>query len=145
MKKYLYILILGFIALLNATYLSYKAYYFKFIDPMGLSSFCDFSATASCTEVLRHPLSNVFSIPFPWIAMVVYPIILALAYFGYKNKTLKHAKIIQVLSFMGILFNGFIIYREAMYIHAYCVLCLMCTAIIISIFTISTIMLRKAK
>lgn len=145
MKKYLWIIALSGLAIINAAYLSYKAYYFRYIGGLAFDSPCDINSTMSCTEVLKHPLANVFGIPFPWIALVVYPVLLGLAVWGYKKRNYRAAKIIQVLSAMGMMFNAFIIYREVVYIRAYCILCLMCTAIIVSIFAISTYMLKARK
>ena len=142
MKKSLIIAILSFIAIFNATYLSYKAYQFMYTGSVS-SSFCDLSQTSSCTEVLKHPLSRVFGIPFPWIALVVYPLLFALATAAYKSNKILYIKIIQKLSFLGMLFNGFIIYREVFYIYSYCLLCLMCTAIIVTIFSLSTSEIKK--
>lgn len=144
MKKYLSILLLSFIAFINASYLSYKAYIF-IKDPLGLTSLCDINKIASCSEVLRHPLSQIFGIPFPWIALLVYPVIFALAFWGYKSKNIFAAKAIAALSFGGVLFNGFIIYREIRFIHAYCLLCLMCSAIILAIHLLSWKILCDAK
>ncbi len=138
-------MVLALIALINAVYLSYKAYYFRYVDPLGLTSICDFSKVNSCSEVLRRPLANVFSIPFPWIALVVYPILLGLAWYGYKQQSYVQAKILATLSFLGMCFNGFIIYREIAFIHAYCLLCLMCTAIIVSIFFLSLSLIKEGK
>lgn len=145
MKKYRIIIFLSAIALVNAAYLSYKAYFFRYIDPQGLTSFCDFSAFNSCSEVLRHPLSSVFGIPFPWVALAVYPILLGLAWYGYKHQSYTEAKALAILSFMGMCFNGFIIYREIFFIKAFCLLCFICTLIIISIFFLSLSLLREAK
>ncbi len=144
-NKFLIIIGLSFFAFINATYLSYKAYFFRFIDPQGLSSFCDVSGTFSCTEVLRHPLSLVFGISFPWVAFIVYPVLFMIAYFGYraKGKYISHAKTLVVLSAIGTLFNGFIIYREIVFIHAYCLLCLLCTVMIVSIFALSVSIIRR--
>lgn len=145
MKKYRIIIILAVVAFVNAAYLSYKAYYFRYIDPAGLTSLCDFSQFNSCSEVLRHPLSNVFGIPFPWVAFVVYPILLGLAWYGYKHQSYVQAKVLAVLSFLGMCFNGFIIYREIFFIKAFCLLCFICTLIIISIFFLSLSILKEAK
>ena len=145
MNRYRTIIILSCIALVNAAYLSYKAYFFRYIDPQGLTSFCDFSAFNSCSEVLRHPLSSVFSIPFPWVALVVYPVLLGLAWYGYRRRSYMQAKILAVLSFMGMCFNGFIIYREIFFIKAFCLLCFICTLIIISIFFLSLSILKESK
>lgn len=145
MKQYRIIIILSAIALVNAIYLSYKAYFFRYIDPLGLTSFCDFSSVNSCSEVLRHPLSNVFGIPFPWVALVVYPVLLGLAWYGYANRSYLQAKLIAAMSFLGICFNGFIIYREILYIKAFCLLCFMCTLIIVAVFFLSLSLLRETK
>lgn len=145
MKQYRTIIILAAVAIVNAAYLSYKAYFFRYIDPMGLTSFCDFSKVNSCSEVLRHPLSNVFGIPFPWVALVVYPIILGVAWYGYKHQSYLQAKIIATLSFLGVCFNGFIIYREIFFIKAFCLLCFICTLIIITIFILSLKMVKESK
>ncbi len=145
MRKYQAIIILSAIALVNAAYLSYKAYFFRYIDPLGLSSFCDFSTFNSCSEVLRHPLSNVFGMSFPWAALLVYPVLLGLAWYGYKQQSYAQAKVLAVLSFLGICFNGFIIYREIFFIHAFCLLCFMCTLIIISIFCLSLSLVKEGR
>jgi len=145
MKKYLIIVGLSAVALVNAAYLSYKAYFFRYVDPMGLTSFCDFSKFNSCSEVLRHPLSNVFGIPFPWVALAVYPVLLGLAWYGYKHQSYAQAKILAVLSFLGVCFNSFIIYREIFFIKAFCLLCFICTLIIITIFILSLKMVKESK
>lgn len=145
MKQYRLIVVLSVIAIVNAAYLSYKAYFFRYIDPSGLTSFCDFSSFNSCSEVLRHPLSNVFGIPFPWVALIVYPILLGLAWYGYRHQSYVQAKIIAILSFLGMCFNGFIIYREVLFIKAFCLLCFICTLIIIAIFFLSLSLVKEAK
>lgn len=145
MRQYRTIIILAAIALVNAAYLSYKAYYFHYVDPLGLSSFCDFSTFNSCSEVLRHPLSSVFGVPFPWVALLVYPILLSLAWYGYRHQSYAQAKILATLSFLGMCFNGFIIYREIFFIKAFCLLCFICTLIIISIFFLSLSLVREGK
>ncbi len=141
-NKYLLIVVLCLVALVNAVYLSYEAYLYMYTG-VEVSSVCDLSQSISCSEVLKSPYSRVFGIPFPWIALAVYPILLALAYMGYRTKEISYAKVIQVLAFCGMLFNFFIIYREIFYIYAYCILCLICTLIIVSVFGISTSIIRK--
>ncbi len=142
-NKFLLIQVLSIIAFINAAYLSYKAYFVRFVDPVGLTSFCDFSSTFACTDVLRHPLSQVFGISFPWIALAVYPVIFIIAFLGHKHRGALYVNALAVISFLGMLFNGFIIYREAMFIHTYCLLCLLCTVIIVSIFGISVSMIKR--
>lgn len=136
---------LAVVAIVNAGYLSYKAYGYHFAGQSELSTVCDAFGAGSCSDVLRNPLSLVFGIPFPFIALVVYPILFCIAWYGHCRVSTMPAKVLAVLSAMGIGFNGFIIYREIFFIHQYCLLCLMCTVIIISIFILSFSMLRPSE
>lgn len=137
-KKYTIILILALVALGNAVYLSAKAY--QLLNPVEgvtVSSGCDINATLSCTNVIIHPDTMIAGIPFPYLAVIVYPIIILLTLWGLKVATNKPAKIINWVALGGILFNGYIIFQEVFFIHAYCILCIICTAIIVSIFGIT--------
>lgn len=137
-KKYIIILVLALIALGNAIYLSSKAY--QLLHPVPgviVKSACDINATMSCTNVIVHPGTMIAGIPFPYLAMIVYPIIILLALWGLKVATNKPAKIINWVALGGILFNGYIISQEVLYIHAYCLLCLICAGIIVTIFGIT--------
>ncbi len=147
MKKYLFIIVLACIAIVNAAYLSLKAYEIsQGVDPSAtislLTAVCDINDTFSCTDALADPLSRPFGIPFPYIALVVYPVLLIIALVGYLKRSYTYAKALAVLSFLGICFNGYIITMETFYIRAYCPLCLFCSAIIITIFITSLLILR---
>ena len=88
MKKYLIILVLALIGVLNAAYLSYHAYDFWFganADALRMLP-CDISATFSCSDILSNPRSLIFGIPFPMIALVVYPILSLLALTGWLTQ-----------------------------------------------------------
>lgn len=142
-NKFLAIQILSALAFMNATYLSYKAYFVRFVDPNNLTSFCDVSKLFTCSDVLRHPLSQIYGVSFPWIAMLVYPIIFSISFFGYKKMSPRYGKMLAAVSFLGVMFNGFIMYRETMFIHSYCLLCFICTLIIVSIFVLAISITRK--
>jgi uncharacterized membrane protein len=82
-NKYILILVLALIALGNAAYLSYTAY--QLLHPVAgvvVSSACDISKTLSCSNVIVHPDTMIAGIPFPYLALVVYPIITLLAIWG---------------------------------------------------------------
>ncbi len=138
MKKYLAIVFLSIIAFANAGYLTNQAYYLKKTPiserPM---SFCDINQTFSCTTVLDSPYAEVFGLPFPLIALFVYPVIAIIAILGYRSGSTNHFKYLFAMGIGGALFNSFFIYREYMYIGAYCYLCLICSAIIVTIAIIS--------
>lgn len=140
MKKYIAIILLSLIAFINAGYLTNKAYFLKNTPvserPM---SFCDINQTFSCTTVLDSPYAEVFGLPFPLIALFVYPIIAFIAFLGYRAKSMNHFKYLLALGIGGTMFNSFFIFREYMYIGAYCYLCLICSAIIVTISVISAV------
>ena len=147
MKKYLFIAILAGIAIVNAAYLSWEAYQIVYLntDTARIFSICDINSTFSCTSALDSAYSRPFGIPFPFVALAVYPVLLLLALLGYIQRSYGYAKALAVLSFMGMCFNGYIIYMETFYIHAFCPLCLLCSAIIITIFITSLWILSEKK
>lgn len=138
MKKLLTICILSLIALTNASYLTRRAFEIK-----GWSSaegFCDLTNNLSCSNVLAAQEAWLGPIPFPAVAIAVYPIIFLIALWGIRRKKYSHAaNILTYLSMAGILFNSYFIMTEAIVIKAFCPLCLLCTWIIITIFVLSLI------
>ncbi len=148
MKKINYYFVIGllsFFGFLVASYLSYKACLIRFFEVENKTSFCDITQSFSCSDVLHSPYSQIFGVSFPWVAFFVYPILFGLVYMGYKTKNKIYILWVQRFSFLGICFNFFIIYREMFFIYSYCILCLICTAIIISIAILSTLILKEEK
>lgn len=133
-KIYLIILLLCIIAIGNASYLSYHAYAFWFAENAdALRNLpCDISSMFSCSDILKNSRALIFGIPFPMIALMVYPILAILAIIGYVKKSLTPMKIITVMALMGMCFNGYVIYQEII-VMIFCPLCAMCTLIIITI------------
>lgn len=144
MKKYSVIIALAAIAIINAGYLSYEAYQLHFGSGTA-STFCTLSSGLSCSGALSSPYALILGIPFPWIALVVYPVLLTIAWQGHKKSSYAHAKALAILSGLGICFNALVIYRETFLIHVYCPLCLLCTAIIISVFVLSLRLTSEGK
>lgn len=128
MKKLHVIVILCIVAIINAAYLTMQAY-----QQLSWPSFCDISDTLSCSSVFNHTASQIFGIPFPAIALVVYPVLLIVALLWTTKRISNHWTILRRLSLGGMVFNGYIIFQEAFVIKAFCPLCLLCTGIIITI------------
>jgi len=143
MNKLKSIIILAWIATFNAAYLTYEAYLLKFWENVN-KFICDVNSTFSCSSVFKEDFSWIFWIPFSLIALIVYPVIILIAYLWITGKIskLKAFNILALLSVGWILFNGYIIFNE-FFLKAYCLLCLMCTAIIISILLISLFWKRR--
>ena len=131
-KKLLIIIVLCIIAIFNAAYLTNLAY-----SELSGPSFCDINSTLSCNNVLVHPAAQIFGIPFPVIALIVYPILLLIAILGYTKTITSHWIQLRRLSLWWMLFNSYIIMQEAFVIKAFCPLCLLCTVIIIIIHTLT--------
>lgn len=123
-------MILSVIATLNAWYLTYTAY-----NPSE-ASFCDINAEYSCSMTMNTPETQIFGVPFPALALVVYPILFLIALRGRRKKSMKTFTILAILSACGILFNLYFIYQEYL-LGTYCPLCLLCSVIIITIFILS--------
>ncbi len=144
MKKLLAICILSIIAFLNAAYLTIQNYKIESTaDKWNITSFCDLNNKFSCTNVLSSPYSKVFWLPFPAIALVVYPIIFLIAFLWINRVIRKPFHILAAMWLWWMMFNWFFISREFLYIGSYCPLCLFCSVIITSIFIIWIIWIKN--
>lgn len=115
-------------------------------ESMGTySSFCDINSTFSCSNVLLSPQAQIFGLPFPAIAIMVYPVIFLVALLGYLGIWRRSFQVLAAMAVGGICFNGYFIYQEAFHIGSFCPLCLMCSGIIITILGISVYGIRKQK
>ncbi len=138
-KLLLFVMVIAGIAWIDALYLTYHA----LTLPAGTllwgagPLFCDISSTFSCSSVLQNPYSQIFGLPFPAIAILVYPVIFCIAMLAYVLKDKLFTRILTVLALMGMCFNGYFISIEYFKIGAYCPLCLLCTGIITTIFAMS--------
>lgn len=139
------IIILAFLGIINASFLSWEAYNIVFAQKTDLlgNSICDINATFSCTSFMHNEKSKIFGIPFPMIALVVYPVLFGLSLFVYFKNNLTAIKIITIMAFGGLAFNGFVISRE-IEAQVFCPLCLMCTLYILTIAILGAIIWEKS-
>jgi uncharacterized membrane protein len=157
MKKLITIIIISFIASINAGYLTYNAYLLKVSQGGQFNLWvwntnsdivwfaCDFNSTFSCSSVFTNDFAWILWIPFSLIALIVYPIIIVIAYLWIKKKIQNVYKILLIMVIWWIFFNWYVIVNEYL-IWVYCFLCLICTAIIIAIWGLSLFWLKeKAK
>lgn len=143
MRKLITIGIISIIAFINATYLTIQNYKIENSPESTISSFCDFSNSFSCTNVLSSPYSKVFWLPFPAIAILVYPIIFAVAFLWVKWLIRKPFHILAIMWFGWMMFNWYFIAQEFINIHSYCPLCMVCSGIIITIFILGIVWARS--
>lgn len=134
-NKLIIIIILSLVAVFNAGYLTNSAYELlqsKVNSTWILPFACDINSTFSCSWVFTHNFSRPFWIPFSLIALFVYPAIILIATLWLFWKIKKHFTILFYMWIAWFLFNSYFIINEII-VNTYCPLCLMCTAIIISV------------
>jgi uncharacterized membrane protein len=123
--------IIGFSALgtLNALYLTILFLRTKWAE--HVSSVCDINANTSCTGVITSPFALFLGVPVCSIALVVYPVLIALGYAALKRqKTRDLFYAASILSSMGLMLNTVYVYNEFVHIGAICILCVGCTVLI---------------
>lgn len=140
MKKLYAILVLALLSLGNAIYLTIAAFNYKAGDTSAL--FCDIGDTFSCSNLFSFDFAWIFGIPFPAIAMVVYPVIALIAVLGILGKMKNHFKILLIIAIMGMMFNSYIIYNEYV-VWVYCLACLACSVAITTIAILSWIWVKE--
>lgn len=134
MKKLYTIILLSLISLWNAIYLTNAA--LKYKNWVWEKLFCDVSDTLSCSNLFTFDFAWFWPIPFPMIAMLVYPIIAIIAYLWLKWKIKNHFKIISIIALMWMCFNWYIIFNEFV-VWVFCLACLACSVAITTIAWIS--------
>lgn len=100
-KMFLAIMALSIVAFGNAVYLTNQAYTLKekMAESAGsYSTFCDINSTFSCSNVLLSPRAQIFGLPFPAIATVVYPVIFLVALLGYLGICRKSFQILSAMA-----------------------------------------------
>lgn len=151
-KKLLFIVIISIVATFNAAYLTYMAYtvtaptfFWSWLaSAISTSYSCDINSTFSCSTVFSNDFSWIFTLPFSLYALFIYPIIIIVALLWLFRKIYNHYKIILAIAIWWIIFNWYIIVNEYL-ISAYCILCLICTVIIIINGWISIKWIKEAK
>ena len=148
-NKFISIIVLSMIWTIDAAYLTYSAFLSKtqtkvFGWGWDLWFACDVNSTFSCSSVFNENFAWIMWIPFSGIALAIYPILAVIAFLWLKSKLKNSLKTLLIMAILGLIFNLYIIANEYI-IWVYCLLCLLCTAIIISIWTISIIWLKNEK
>lgn len=130
MKNYAKAIIgLSSVGTLNALYLTSLFVRSKWQE--HVSSVCDINATTSCTSVITNPHALFLGVPVCSIALVVYPVLIALGFAALRRpRTRDLFYAASILSAMGLMLNAVYVYNEVVYIRAICILCVGCTVLI---------------
>lgn len=131
-KKQLYILTeaLSVIGIGLAIYLLWQQLYQPSFQP------CNINATVNCDAIITGPVAKTFGIPTPLIGLLGYIIILFSALY-------RKSKLLLGMASFGLVFCLWIGYRELIELRVICPVCVACQIVMISVFTLSVIGLRK--
>jgi uncharacterized membrane protein len=94
------------------------------------SSFCNISANVNCDKVNKSPWAVIFAIPVAILGLLAY---LAVFLITLKRRAIKrwlafsdkdYAEYFVLLAMVMFLFQLYLTFAEAFFIHAYCIVCL---------------------
>lgn len=131
-KLFLFVKILAFAGILLASYLLIEQV------TNATNSICNISRTINCDAIISGAVSKTFGIPTPLIGLIGYIFIL----FGAIT---KNKKIILGMSAFGLVFCLWIAYRELFELRVICPLCIMCQLLMIAIFTLAVVLIKRKK
>jgi len=138
------IMVLSILGLINAAYLTYL-FIEQSLSKVPINTFCDINNTFSCTSVITSPYAQLFGISICTIALLVYPVLIILAWVALQKKNPKNLFFaIAIIAAMGTMMNVLSIYNEYAFIGSYCALCILCSLFIITILIMSIIGYAKS-
>jgi uncharacterized membrane protein/protein-disulfide isomerase len=127
--------LLGLGSSLTSTYVHYNL-----LQNPSYSSFCDVSATVSCTQAYLSPYGSLFGIPVAVAGVFFFALVLAIAALG-GRKTPQAAEsapaYIFALSTIGLAVVLYLAYASYFVLHAVCILCATTYVAVIALFVIS--------
>ena len=123
------VVVLAVLGLADAIYLSISHY--RVYTDIGYASFCAISKAINCDTVSQSPYSILWGAPVPVWGVFGYLCVLALLPFAGSKEAGKE----RLWSFLFWIFLGFSLYSlalgliSALYIHSYCLMCIVSYAI----------------
>src|SRR3989344_842496 len=97
---------------------------------------CNISATVNCDAIVSGPVSKTFGIPTPLFGFLGYIVILA-------SVIHRQKKLLLGMATFGLLFCGWIGYREIFELKVICPVCIGCQLIMFSIFSLAVYWWRR--
>lgn len=129
-KIYIIIRILALLGILLAVYLMWQQLAHPEFKP------CSINATVNCDAIITGAVSKTLGIPTPLYGLVGYIVIFFSALFKWK-------KLMLAMTTFGLLFCLWIGYQELFLLHVICPVCIGCQLIMIGVFTLSVVIIKK--
>jgi len=98
---------------------------------------CSINASINCDAVITGPVSKTFGISTPLFGLVGYVVILIAS-------ILKKPKLMLSMATFGLVFCLWIAYQELVLLRVICPVCILCQIVMLSVFTLSIMVQKKA-
>lgn len=134
-KLFLACAALGLAASAASTYVHYRL-----LTQPDYASFCDVSATVSCTDAYLSPYGSLWGIPVALLGLAFFTAILLLAGLGGRTRSSVRDAVpayILVLSGIGLVFVLYLGWASYVQLHVFCPLCAATYAAVIALFVIA--------
>lgn len=129
-KLFFYIKVLSIIGIGLAVYLLWQ----QFTQPSFRP--CTINATINCDAIISGEVAKTLGVPTPLFGLIGYSIIFISAVF-------KKKKLLLCMASFGLAFCLWIAYRELFELGVICPICILCQLIMITVFSLSSFILRK--
>lgn len=113
-----------------AVYLLYQQIFQPTFKP------CSINATINCDAIISGEVAKTFGIPTPLYGLIGYTVIFISAIF-------KKKKLLISMASFGLAFCLWIAYLELIILRVICPICIICQVIMISIFSLAIMVLKK--
>jgi uncharacterized membrane protein len=137
-SKRLFILVaaaVGLASSLTSTYVHYRL-----LTEPGFTSFCDVSATVSCTEAYLSQYGSFLGVPVAIFGTAYFVAVLGLAGLGGRQRSSARDAVpgyIFVLSTIALAFVLYLAYAAFFILNAFCILCAITYVAVVAIFIVS--------
>ena len=123
-KKFFYVKALSLIGIIVALYLLWEQFFHPSFNP------CSINSTVNCDAIVSGVVAKTLGLPTPLYGLIGYIVMFFSA--RYQKK-----KLLLGMATFGLLFCGWIAYKELLELHVVCPVCLICDAVILSVFGLS--------
>ena len=131
-KLFLAVSYLSFVGVLLAVYLLWQQFFHPAFQPCYINSFIN------CKAIISGPVAKTLGIPTPLYGLIGYIIMI-------YASLVHNKKLLMGMSSFGLVFCLYIAYRELIQLHVVCPVCITCQIIMITVFTLSIILMRKKR
>lgn len=114
--------------------------HYKLLTEQNYSSFCDVSATVSCTQAYLSPYGSFWGVPVALFGVLFFALVLLLVAMGGRDKAPARDSIpayVFAISTVGLAFILYLAWASYTQLHTFCLLCATTYVSVIAIFIIS--------